>query len=165
MTTLILYIDNKELKEFYETKAKEHNIKVSTDPHPDSGFNLYCVNDILCSRDYELPFKTFKVDFHVKGVMYKECKLNSVAYTLHPRSSISNTPFRLANNTGIIDSGYRGNLIVKLDCYKPNAIIEKYKSYIQICQANLEPFKVIVKYGDEIDATERGENGFGSTGV
>lgn len=165
MDTLILYIDNKELKQFYETKAKEHNLKLSTNPHPDSGFNLYCINDILCSGDYDIPFKTFKVDFYVKGVMYKECKLKSVAYYLYARSSISNTPFRLANNVGIIDSGYRGNLIAKLDCYKPNAIIEKDKSFVQICQPNLEPFKVIIKNGDEIDTTERGENGFGSTGV
>jgi dUTPase len=31
-----------------------------------------------------------------------------VPYLIHPRSSISNTPFRLSNSTGIIDPSYKG---------------------------------------------------------
>ena len=42
---------------------------------------------------------------------------------LFPRSSISKTDLRLANAVGVIDSGYRGEVIVKFDlsggiCYK-----------------------------------------------
>ncbi len=43
---------------------------------------------------------------------------------LFPRSSVSKTDLRLCNSVGVIDSGYRGEVIVKFDkqgnnCYEP----------------------------------------------
>ena len=103
-------------------------------------------------------------------------KLNHIYYInqplgfyMYPRSSISKTHLRLANNVGIIDSGYRGNLGGFFDIHNLPADKKPYEQYqrlVQICSNTLEPFKVILV--DDIDkfgTTERGEGGFGSTGV
>ena len=34
---------------------------------------------------------------------------------LYPRSSLSKTPFMLANSVGVIDAGYRGEVLAKLN--------------------------------------------------
>ena len=49
----------------------------------------------------------------------------------------------MANNVGIIDSGYRGHLLAKLDCIqeKEEAVIEKHSRLFQVCSPNLLPFE------------------------
>ena len=84
------------------------------------------------------------------------------AFYLYPRSSISKTNFRLANNVGIIDSGYRGNIGAYFDC-KCNTKIVKNQRLLQICSNTLEPFYVVLV--DNLNITERGKNGFGSSGL
>ena len=39
----------------------------------------------------------------------------NVSYYLYPRSSIIKTPLRMSNSVGIIDAGYRGNIIGCVD--------------------------------------------------
>ena len=85
-----------------------------------------------------------------------------IAYYLYPRSSVVKTGFRLANSVGIIDSGYRGNLMAYFDVIK-NDRIEVNQRLVQICAPDLKPFKV--ELVDSLDETERGHGGFGSTGV
>ena len=97
-----------------------------------------------------------------------------VPFKLHPRSSIYKKAIRQANCTGIIDSGYRGELCAAVDCLgqqfgkqtDPNRTsLEFGKRYFQICRADLQPFYVVLLRGDdELPPTERGEGGFGSTG-
>lgn len=41
-------------------------------------------------------------------------------FEIYPRSSISGTPFMLANSVGIIDSSYRGELIIPIRVLHPN---------------------------------------------
>ena len=97
-------------------------------------------------------------------------------YFLYPRSSISKTPLRLANSLGIIDSGYRGNLIGMFDVVNidkdekreyndSDYYIKKYDKLVQICAPNLCPiFVEIVDTLEQLgEETERGEGGFGST--
>jgi dUTPase len=101
-------------------------------------------------------------------------------FYLYPRSSISKTRMRLANSVGIIDSGYRGDIIAAVDTiglFGSNDIwhiwketlspIKKYDRYFQICSPNLSPFLVrIVETEAELGApTARGAGGFGSTGL
>ena len=91
---------------------------------------------------------------------------------MYARSSISKTDLRLANNVGIIDSGYRGNLIGMFDvlardaCPADGAVrLISVHRLLQICAPGLEPFWIEYT-SDESDlgATARGSGGFGSTG-
>lgn len=69
----------------------------------------------------------------------------------------------LANGTGLIDSDYRGEIMVKLvsDLY-PLEI----RQYDRIAQAVLVPMpQVEFVVVDELSKTERGAGGFGSTGA
>jgi dUTPase len=101
-------------------------------------------------------------------------------FYLYPRSSISKTRMRLANSVGIIDSGYRGDIIAAVDTIglfgstdiwniwkETLSPIKKYDRYFQICSPNLSPFLVhIVETEEELGArTARGTGGFGSTGL
>lgn len=101
-------------------------------------------------------------------------------FYLYPRSSISKTRMRLANSVGIIDAGYRGDIIAAVDTiglFGSNDIwhvwketlspIQKYDRYFQLCAPDLSAFQVhIVDTEAELGAlTTRGEGGFGSTGV
>jgi dUTPase len=74
---------------------------------------------------------------------------------------------------GIIDSGYRGDIIGVFDIINPNyggigdlyITMEKYTRLLQICSGDLKPFKVIILDTPEcLGTTERGIGGFGSTG-
>ena len=95
-------------------------------------------------------------------------------YCLHPRSSIYKKAIRLANSTGIIDSGYRGELAAAVDVLAvslnsgsereiPTHILDSNKRYFQICKPDLSPFYVCII--DNLPSTSRGSGGFGSTGM
>ena len=101
-------------------------------------------------------------------------------FYLYPRSSISKTRMRLANSVGIIDAGYRGDLIAAVDTIglfgstdiwhvwkETLSPIKKYDRYFQVCAPDLSPFLVhIVEREEELSPpTTRGHGGFGSTGV
>jgi len=101
-------------------------------------------------------------------------------FYLYPRSSISKTRMRLANSVGIIDAGYRGDLIAAVDTIgvfgstdiwhvwkETLSPIKKYDRYFQVCAPDLSPFLVhLVDTEQELSPpTTRGHGGFGSTGV
>ena len=101
-------------------------------------------------------------------------------FYLYPRSSISKTRMRIANSVGIIDAGYRGDLIAAVDTIglfgstdiwhtwkETLSPIKKYDRYFQVCAPDLSPFLVhIFETQAELGApTTRGTGGFGSTGV
>ena len=87
------------------------------------------------------------------------------AFWLLPRSSISKTPLRMANSVGLIDAGYRGQLMGAVDSRKDH-VCHTGERYFQITAADLMPWNNI-HIVDEIPGgpTQRGEGGFGSTGV
>lgn len=151
MKVLRLQVDP-ELNEYYQNKVQEHNNAVFGS-HPNSGFDL--VSPLSVEGN-----ETFKLDFKVKGAMYEDDV--PIGYYLYARSSISKTGFRLANSVGIIDSGYRGNIMAYFDVIK-NDKVEVYQRLVQICAPDLKSFKV--ELVDSLDETKRGEGGFGSTGV
>ena len=80
---------------------------------------------------------------------------------LFPGSSISKKGLRLSNAVGVIDSGYRGELIVKFD--KTGS--EEYLIGDRIAQFMVIPIPSIqfVEVG-ELSETIRGAGGFGSSG-
>ena len=72
---------------------------------------------------------------------------------------------RLANCVGVIDSDYRGELMVKLTNDNPSDCLAVHPGD-RIAQAMLMPvsqtyFEVV----DELSSTDRGAGGFGSTGA
>ena len=80
---------------------------------------------------------------------------------LFPRSSISNTGHRLLNSVGVIDSGYRGEIKVRMSWTDRNA----YQLGDKIAQLMiLELPSIMVEEVQELSPTERGHEGFGSTG-
>lgn len=167
--TLYIYINRRSnsVFELYNKRIQEHNDDVM-DPYnqcPDSGF------DILVPKEQELvPFEVNKIDFNIKCEMVKMVNNRTIpsAFYLYPRSSISKTKFRLANNVGIIDSGYRGNLIGMFDVLYSNMPVkcEKETRLLQICTPTLEPFKIVMVESDnDLSTTNRGSSGLGSTGL
>lgn len=86
---------------------------------------------------------------------------------LFPRSSISKYDLSLTNCVGVIDSGYRGEVIVK---FRNTRTDEKYaKIYSKgdrVAQLIVMPYpKITLVEAQELSQTERGEGGFGSTGI
>jgi dUTP pyrophosphatase len=172
-----------ELVKMYEDKVEEHNKKVYGSQYPDSGFDLFIPFDYSEHEygytDNRLSPVTFRAPLGVKcsmsrfNAVYK--KSSATGYYLYPRSSIVKTPFRLSNSVGIIDSGYRGEIMAVVDNIDAvnndiKTCINKYmppmSRMFQICSPTLEPFMIqIVDSEDKLGLTERGSGGFGSTGV
>ena len=81
-----------------------------------------------------------------------------------PRSSIRKYELILSNSVGVIDSGYRGELQATFK--KENGLDSlAYKVGDRICQITIIPHPTIeFEEVNELNNTERGEGGFGSTG-
>jgi dUTP pyrophosphatase len=81
---------------------------------------------------------------------------------LFPRSSISKTSHFLRNSVGVVDSGYRGEIMFKFG-YGSN--IKSYRVGERVGQLIIMPYPSIeFEEVDSLSDTERGEDGFGSTG-
>ena len=161
---LKIFTSNSELYEELTQKSSTHNHLFSTNPLPDSGFDLPVPTESVIKTG-----SSEKINLGIKCVMVFNTynSSNPIAYYIYPRSSTgSKTPLRLANSVGIIDAGYRGNLLAVFDNisnldYK----IEKFQRLVQICTPTLDPFMVSIHNNEDLlDATQRGSNGFGSTG-
>ena len=127
----------------------------------DSGFDLFCPETIIVE-----PGTTKCIDLMIQCEGFDCSNPNlreNVSYKLYPRSSIVKTPLRLSNSVGIIDAGYRGNIIACVDNIKNIAFkIEKGNRLFQICGPTLEP--ITFRLVEELSNTQRGSGGFGSTG-
>ena len=204
MTKYELYVylsknqDDAEWVARYKQKVEEHNRKViEADATADSGFDLFMPTngeeygygvDNLISRQF-ITNPGITSSSGVDGARglnlgVRCCMRASAAapcgFYLYPRSSISKTRMRLANSVGIIDAGYRGDLIAAVDTIgffgstdiwhvwkETLSPIKKYDRYFQVCAPDLSPFLVhIVETEQDLSPpTSRGSGGFGSTGV
>lgn len=83
---------------------------------------------------------------------------------LFPRSSISKTPLRMANSVGVIDSGFTGEIQVPL--YNSSEVeIVDIEQHERIAQMVIVPLAdVSIELVEELEETQRGTGGFGSTG-
>jgi dUTP pyrophosphatase len=82
-----------------------------------------------------------------------------------PRSSVRNYDLSMANSVGVIDSGYRGEIMVTFNLKKPADIQEIYVEGDRIAQLVIMPVPLIqYKEVDELSETQRGTDGHGSTG-
>lgn len=102
---------------------------------------------------------------------------------IFPRSSISKTTLDLANSVGVIDSGYRGEIICKFkptdEAFTSELMDSKsirinylrrtpmtiYEVGDRVAQIIIIPIpQILFKEFDYLDDTERGKGGFGSSG-
>ena len=169
--------DDPELLNLYKNVAvaKMETKEYLENPHKDSGFDIYTPK----GQERINPGETRLVNLEIQCAAYKivcdgdTCQRVPTAFYMYPRSSIYKTPLRLANITGIIDSGYRGNLMGAFDNIRrpgsshPDSTwsqeLNMYGRMLQICMPDLSPFKVEIV--ETLDDTSRGAGGLGSTGV
>lgn len=91
---------------------------------------------------------------------------------IFPRSSVSKKEnFYLKNSVGVIDSGYRGEIKLRFNGGSHNADHDENKgNYYQpgekVGQLIILPYPTVqLEEVAELSSTDRGEGGFGSTGV
>lgn len=177
--------EDQTLVNIYDSAIEKHNSKILNSDFPDAGFDLFCpesANFDFLSSEVDIDPQTGKSILNL-GTQQKLCinlqvQCSATVYTenykkyntgfyLYPRSSISKSSLRLANSVGIIDSGYRNNVLAVFDCKDTSYQYEKYSRLVQICAPSLMPIYVIRVYSleDLGDTTERNLGGFGSTGV
>ena len=166
---LNLFINSQDpnLRDSYISAANNHNEKMRNGAFPDAGFDLFTPGETQCSGQ-----GVNKINFLVRSSARMVCengKVFNTGFLMFPRSSLSGTPLRLANSVGVIDSGYRGDLIGKFDCLggiDNIFVVNKYDKLLQIVAPGMVPIYVTIVNSDNQlgEMTERGAGGFGSTG-
>lgn len=129
--------------------------------------------DLLCPET-TLDFSSSPLAAELKTGVIAAAKTylgTPAPYLLLARSSTSLTPLRMANQIGLADAGYRGELIARVDCVDPTRHqypIEFGRRLFQIVQHNWLPFEhvhVVESLADLPPPPDaRGAGGFGSTG-
>jgi len=193
---LRLYVDVNDINliDRYREAANEHNNRLFNNPHHiDAGFDLFAPGgpDSRDDHNYDpsvlrfygpgwenqSPVNRLNLRVSCSARIFTDTGKNfDTGYYMHPRSSLSRTPLRLANSTGIIDAGYRGHLMGMFDVVNlPDNLSDsreadyfgrKFDRYLQICAPGMIPIVVeIVDFREELGhETARGGGGFGSTG-
>lgn len=159
-----------------EIKIKKLNEKaiIPTYAHPGTDMGL----DITCI-DYEYDSIRDRYIYHT-GLSFEIPE--GYGMLIFPRSSNTKTEAYLPNSVGILDSGYRGELMfiyklrstrAQLFNYDDNALenlelmneYAPYKVGDRIGQIIIIPYPQIeFKEVEELSNSERGDGGFGSTG-
>ena len=136
---------NDNAKSMYEKHGHFHD--------GDAGLDLYILED--CKF---LPGETKIIKL---GICCQS--EDGVAYFLMPRSSISKTPLRLSNSVGLIDGGYRGEIMASCDNIKDiEFVAEKGQRLFQLVASDCSP--ITYELVKQLTETSRGSGGFGSTG-
>ena len=153
-----------QLHKRYAKLAEVHNSKVLTSAAPDAGFDLICPNSVA----FSIPSKaiSFKVPLGVRCCMTGHQDGDYRSYYMYPRSSTgSKSGLRLSNSVGIIDSGYRGEIMGVFDNRSNlDELVSPERKLVQLCAGDLHPF--LVNVVEELsENTARGAGGFGSTGL
>jgi dUTP pyrophosphatase len=81
---------------------------------------------------------------------------------LFPRSSVSKTTLNLTNSVGVIDSGYRGEIMFKFRYLEEGMVYEVGDRVGQLVIMEIPTVNIVE--AEELSSSERGEGGFGSTG-
>jgi deoxyuridine 5'-triphosphate nucleotidohydrolase len=152
-------------------KVDEKAIILNKNNYSDAGFDLTIIKESKRLNSDTILYDT-GIKLEIPNGYYVE---------IVPRSSISKSGYMLANNIGIIDQGYTGNLFVALrkinkDCddlelpYKCCQIIMKKQVYPRVLvydnskDSNDSNDSNDKEQSIDIQETSRNEGGFGSTG-
>lgn len=133
------------------TKLSELAVCPSKSRASDSGYDLTLISVIKQVGD---------VTFYGTGITVKPP--TGFYLDLVPRSSLSKQGYMLANNTGIIDNTYRGEIIVALRKFDGFKDLELPAKVVQIIPRKRYHFDVVEASNTE--KTSRNDGGFGSTG-
>lgn len=119
-----------------------------------AGYDLYATEDVAIS-----PYSTHKASTGIALAIPK-----GVAGLLYARSSLSvNSGVSLANGVGVIDSDYRGEVLVPL--YNSNPTPFTVRRGMKIAQIIFTPYlEPVLREVESLEDTVRGDGGFGSTG-
>ena len=146
--------DNDDICQLYKHHSSYH-------PN-DSGLDLFIINDITIKAG-ELSRK-IDLGISCEAFLSEQSEMNC-SYYLYPRSSMGlKTSLRLSNSVGIIDAGYRGNIIAIVDNVdtENDIHISSGTRLFQICSPILSPINFVVV--NQLSNTLRGNDGLGSTG-
>lgn len=163
-----IYVIDPDLRSDYEKRVLDHNKKLEQNPYPDSGFDILQPCEKIM---YNNNILSNKLKLGIMAAAYDIESGKPLAYYLFPRSSISKTRMRMCNSVGIIDSGYRGELMAMVDMMNVGGSGDDFKinkgdRYFQLCMGDLSPFYIeLVDDIKDLGITERGSGGFGSTGI
>ena len=141
-----------------DTRIFDYYTKIVNHHNGDSGI------DLINARSLEIfPLEIGTIDFQIQCEMIDLETDNLVSYYLVPRSSISKTSLMMANSIGIIDAGYRGNILAKVRNMNLNdvQIVGRDDCLFQIVAPDLKPIKLSIV--DRLSNTTRDSSGFGST--
>ena len=112
----------------------------------DAGLDLYILKD-----------QTIKAGETVKIKLGISCEnIDGKGYLLFPRSSISKTPLRVANCIGLIDWGYRGEIMAVCDNIKDyDFSISKGDRLFQIVSSDMSSieFEIVNKLSETTRAS------------
>jgi len=141
------------LSQYYQEKIKK------------IGYTGDCGIDLIFPRDIVFP-----VNCVTRCPLGIACEMGggeAAGYSLEARSSISYTPLSLANSRGIIDPGYRGEIVAAFRCHPDVGVGDSYVAHrgerlVQIVANDMT--KIVVEIVEELSQTDRGERGYGSTG-
>ena len=133
------------VKQMYEKHGHFHD--------GDAGLDVYVVNQQTID-----PGETTLIHLQIA------CEpVDGRPYLLMPRSSIAKTPLRMCNSIGLIDGGYRGEIMAVVDNIKDEAYtIEPGQRLFQLVGMDGSPIHFSLV--DDLSETTRGAGGFGSTG-
>lgn len=136
---------NPTAKEQYENHGHYHA--------GDAGLDLFIMEDQVIKAGTTVPLK-----------LQISCETESgQPYYLMPRSSISKTPLRMSNSIGLIDGGYRGEIIGMVDNIKTKDYqVSAGDRLFQLVAMDGSP--ITFELVEDLSETTRGTGGFGSTG-
>ena len=98
----------------------------------DAGLDLFITKDQVIE-----PGSTARIHL---GISCENMDLKP--YLLMARSSISKTPLRLSNSVGLIDAGYRGEIMAAVDNIKDFSFsVEKGQRLFQIVSSDSSPIE------------------------
>lgn len=136
---------------------KEYYMNFTNHHEGDAGIDLIAPYDVICKSDRNV----YTIDYLIQCEFTNYLQTKQ-SYYLYPRSSISKTPLMMANSVGIIDAGYRGNIMAKVrNLSDEEYVIKAGDKLFQICSSDLKSIKVQIV--TELSETSRGSGGFGST--
>jgi len=160
---------NLDIKPLNEQASDIYTMAVHRHHAGDAGFDLYVLEDVVIKPGESKMIKL--------GISAEP--LDGKAYWLAPRSSISKTPLLMNNSIGLIDGGYRGELMASVFNKNCPIVLDESQNAVpnldgthtikagvrlfQLVHVDMEGFDHI-EVINELSETTRGHGGFGSTG-